>query len=168
MGILQARILEWVAMSSFRGSSQPRDWTCVPFIAGDEFFTVWTTREAHGWLTPTPNSMTRGHLEFFGFELGLAPLFVSLKQNLSAMLRKRPLILELSALNEGADSICCMWRKQDMGRVSPPQLFTLGSVLPCLCLWGHTVTFIGSLSFQKMFNSVFWDCVGIQRKTRIL
>ena len=28
-GIFQARILEWVAMPSFRGSSQPRDWTCI-------------------------------------------------------------------------------------------------------------------------------------------
>ena len=28
-GILQARILEWVAMPSSRGSSQPRDWTHV-------------------------------------------------------------------------------------------------------------------------------------------
>ena len=28
-GILQARILEWVAMTSSRGSSQPRDQTCV-------------------------------------------------------------------------------------------------------------------------------------------
>ena len=46
MGILQARILEWVAMSSFRGSSQPMDWTCVSWIAG-RFFTVWATREAH-------------------------------------------------------------------------------------------------------------------------
>ena len=27
-GILQARMLEWVAMSSSRGSSWPRDWTC--------------------------------------------------------------------------------------------------------------------------------------------
>ena len=27
--ILQARILEWVAMSSSRWSSRPRDWTCV-------------------------------------------------------------------------------------------------------------------------------------------
>ena len=27
--ILQAGILEWVAMLSSRGSSQPRDWTCV-------------------------------------------------------------------------------------------------------------------------------------------
>ena len=32
-GILQARILEWVAMSSPRGSSQPRDLTCVSFIS---------------------------------------------------------------------------------------------------------------------------------------
>ena len=29
LGILQARILEWVAMPSFRGSSQPRDRTRV-------------------------------------------------------------------------------------------------------------------------------------------
>ena len=29
-GILQARILEWVAMPSSRGSSWPRDWTCIP------------------------------------------------------------------------------------------------------------------------------------------
>ena len=31
-GILQERILEWVAMSSSRGSSQPRDWTHVSYI----------------------------------------------------------------------------------------------------------------------------------------
>ena len=30
-GILQARILEWVAISSSRGSSWPRDWTCGSF-----------------------------------------------------------------------------------------------------------------------------------------
>ena len=39
MGILQARILEWVAMSSSRGSSQPRDQTCVSCIAGGIFTT---------------------------------------------------------------------------------------------------------------------------------
>ena len=32
-GILQARILEWVAVSSFRGSSQPRDQTCVSYVS---------------------------------------------------------------------------------------------------------------------------------------
>ena len=43
-GILQAWILEWVAISSFRGSSQPWDWTQVSRIAG-RFFTIWATRE---------------------------------------------------------------------------------------------------------------------------
>ena len=33
-GILQARILEWVAISFFRGSSRPRDRTQVSCIAG--------------------------------------------------------------------------------------------------------------------------------------
>ena len=33
-GILQVRILEWVAMLSSRGSSQPRDGTQVSCIAG--------------------------------------------------------------------------------------------------------------------------------------
>ena len=38
MGILQGRILEWVAISFSRGSSQPRDQTQVSWIAG-KFFT---------------------------------------------------------------------------------------------------------------------------------
>ena len=37
-GILQARILEWVAMPSSRGSSRPRNQTVVSCIAGG-FFT---------------------------------------------------------------------------------------------------------------------------------
>ena len=44
-GILQARILEWVAFPFSRGCSQPRDWTQVSHIAGG-FFTSWATREA--------------------------------------------------------------------------------------------------------------------------
>ena len=41
-GILQARILEWVAMPSSRGSSQPRDRTQVSYISctGRRFFTT--------------------------------------------------------------------------------------------------------------------------------
>ena len=43
-GILQARILEWVAFLFSRRSSQPRDQTQVSCIAGG-FFTNWATRE---------------------------------------------------------------------------------------------------------------------------
>ena len=44
-GILQARILDWVAFLLCRGSSQPRDWTQVSCIAGG-FVSCWATREA--------------------------------------------------------------------------------------------------------------------------
>ena len=43
-GILQERILEWVAIPFFRGSSQPRDLTLVSYIAG-RFFSIWTTKQ---------------------------------------------------------------------------------------------------------------------------
>ena len=42
--ILQARILERVAILFSRGSPWPRDWTLVSCITGG-FFTVWATRE---------------------------------------------------------------------------------------------------------------------------
>ena len=44
-GILQARILEWVAIPFSRETSQPRDGTWVSHIAG-RFFTLCDTREA--------------------------------------------------------------------------------------------------------------------------
>ena len=48
-GILQARILEWVAMPFSEGSSQPRNRTQVSCIAG-RFFTIWATKEAQDRL----------------------------------------------------------------------------------------------------------------------
>ena len=50
--ILQARILEWVAIPFSRGSSCPRDWTHVSCIAS-RFFTIWDTREAQEWCFPS-------------------------------------------------------------------------------------------------------------------
>ena len=51
--ILQARILEWVAIPFSRGSSQPRDRTQVSLTAG-RFFTVWATRETQSHLDAVP------------------------------------------------------------------------------------------------------------------
>ena len=50
-GIFQARVLEWVAISFSRGSSQPRDRTQV-FCIASRLFTVWATLEAQTW-TPS-------------------------------------------------------------------------------------------------------------------
>ena len=43
-GILQAKILKWLAIPFSRGSSRPRDWTQFSCIAG-RFFTAWDTRK---------------------------------------------------------------------------------------------------------------------------
>ena len=44
-GVLQARKLAWVAITFFRVSSWPRDWTWISLITG-RFFSVWATRKA--------------------------------------------------------------------------------------------------------------------------
>ena len=52
-GILQARVLEWVAIPFSRRSSWPRDRTWVSCTAG-RFFTIWASRKApliDAWLT---------------------------------------------------------------------------------------------------------------------
>ena len=53
-GILQARILEWVAKPSHRGDSQPRDGTGVSYVShtGRRVLYRWPTREAHTNLLP--------------------------------------------------------------------------------------------------------------------
>ena len=87
-GILQARILEWGAMPSSRGSSQPRDWTHVSHVAGG-FFTIWATREAQeywsGYSNPSPEDLP---------DPGIEPGSPALQANsLSAELQQeRPII----------------------------------------------------------------------------
>ena len=55
-GILQARILEWVAVPSSRGSPWPRDGACV--FSGS----CWATREAGYGLGIEEQHYTLGHL----------------------------------------------------------------------------------------------------------
>ena len=51
-GILQARILEWVAISYSRGSSWPRNQTWVSCISG-RFFTIWAESQLRNRKTGT-------------------------------------------------------------------------------------------------------------------
>ena len=53
-GILQARILEWEAIPFSRGSSWPRDWTCISCTAG-RFSTSWARWEAPNKWTKVTN-----------------------------------------------------------------------------------------------------------------
>ena len=54
MGILQARLLEWIAMPSSRGSTQPRERIQVSGIIGG-FFIVWANKEAQEYWSGLPN-----------------------------------------------------------------------------------------------------------------
>ena len=64
-GILQARILEWVAFPFSRGSSQLRVQTQVSDTAG-RFFATWASREAQEhwsrWSIPSPGDFPWGLL----------------------------------------------------------------------------------------------------------
>ena len=66
-GILQARILEWVAFPFFRGSSQARDWTQVSHVAGT-FFTEPPGKPKEYW-NGLPN-LSPADLPNPGIELG--------------------------------------------------------------------------------------------------
>ena len=81
MGIIQARILERVAMPSSRGFPLPRDWTQVSYTAG-----IWATREAQGYWSGQPIP-SLGKLPNIGIEPGSPALEVD---SLPAELSEKP------------------------------------------------------------------------------
>ena len=160
--ILQARILEWVAFSFSRGSSQPRNQTQVSRIKGG-FFTSWATREAFPFVTQgnSPKSLPSDETcDPFFF------MFIFL-----------PLCVELAFLSFSptSDTLGCspglMWWAKKISSYLPPKSFTgpLCSVvmwwvwrwyLPCvdsyhvigtmLSAWGHSL--FHSLSSPSLLN----------------
>ena len=72
--ILQARILERVAISISMGASWLRDWTLISWISG-RFFTIWATREAHiyeltQWLSCKISACNAGDSKDMGRSTG--------------------------------------------------------------------------------------------------
>ena len=71
-GIFQARILEWIAISSSRGSSPPRDRTRISYIAG-EFFTIEpSTKSLNLWIWGYAIQPVTFHLWFLQIHVLLA------------------------------------------------------------------------------------------------
>ena len=67
-GIFQARILEWVAISFFKGSSWPRYQIWVSHTAG-RLLTIWATREALSKKDPSSTVMRPVRMEGFTVQL---------------------------------------------------------------------------------------------------
>ena len=59
-GIIQARIMEWVAIPFSRSSSWPKDQILISCTAG-LFFIVWATREAHHFLQKKKKKLFSKH-----------------------------------------------------------------------------------------------------------
>ena len=86
-GILQVRILEWIAFHFSRRSSQPRNWTQVSRTAG-RFFTSWTTREAQStslemldWMKYKLESRLLGDISITSDIQTTSPLWQKAKKN---------------------------------------------------------------------------------------
>ena len=64
-GILHAIVLAWIAISSSRGSSQPRDQTCI-FCIGRWILNHCATWEAQGFMHNAQTHQTV-HIKYMGF-----------------------------------------------------------------------------------------------------
>ena len=89
-GIFQARILEWVAISFSRRSSQPRDWTQVSRTVGRRF-TIWATVNSWTscyWLCRASPSLG----EYSQSDYGIDFLVMSMSRVLSCVVGRRYLL----------------------------------------------------------------------------
>ena len=77
-GILQARILEWVALPSSRGSSQPRDLTCVSCLLHWQAGPLPLTPPGKPKLSPSPLNLTSNQCYFYHPRSGYAHLLYCL------------------------------------------------------------------------------------------
>ena len=86
-GISQSTILEWIAISSSRGSAQPRDWSHIScgFCIGKQIFWHWATWEDHWWIEINICSEFRLADNFLGCYIDRTFFMVHLLKNPSAM-----------------------------------------------------------------------------------
>ena len=139
-GILQATILEWIAIPLTRGSSQPRDQTWVSCIA-DRFFTIWATRETvadeplnHGGLTRQTSVL-----------IPVSPTLWRRQQGR----RSVPFQLDGEGDAEGDSSVFTSWlsglnidtQPSDIGRES----------------WSFIRRFLGAESKVACISSAYWE-----------
>ena len=74
-GILQARVLEWVAISFSRGSSRPRDRTPISYIfcIGRQLLYHWRHLGGPSWETLVCNFLSCFAMSLWGFRIKIMP-----------------------------------------------------------------------------------------------
>ena len=99
-GVLQARILEWVAISSSRGSSQPRDWThvfCISYIGrwilttlppGKPRMTVWFCNSTSGYILKSSENRALNRYLCIHVHTSVFPIVQRWKQLIQPWMKK--------------------------------------------------------------------------------
>ena len=127
-GILQARTLEWIAMPSFRGPSQHREWTQVSCIAS-WFFTIWVYYRSSKHTCFRLRGLLVPHIETCQSSLVFSPC-LSCKTNWLTYLQHRFWLLDfLLDVNryffKQHFSYMWLWMHRKLQNMSPP---TLGQI----------------------------------------
>ena len=70
-GIVQARILEWIAVLFSRGSLQPTDGTQVSCIVGDQILTIWdlATRVSRALILQSFSMLTNDFVSLLAWKV---------------------------------------------------------------------------------------------------
>ena len=99
-GISQARILEWVAISFSRGSSQPGEWTQVSCFAGSPLHCRQILYQLSHFPGLPVHWQPPWNLERLPYSLNFLPNFSSLCQNLaSAVITKKKMLSQTYCSN---------------------------------------------------------------------
>ena len=134
-GIFQARILKWIAISSSRGSSWPRDRICVSCIAS-RLLTHWAIMDTEYIIAITSDLQT---------EKAVAPHSSTLAWKIPWM-QEPGRLQSMGSLRVGQDWVTSLslftfmhWRRkwQPTPVFLPGESQGRGSLVGC-CLWGRT------------------------------
>ena len=132
-GILQSRILEWVAISISRGSSQSRDWTCISCIScnGRQILYCWATKEARlrnlyysKFICEARSCFTIVNTSVFLFPLALDTITLSGKR-LCPIIWCKPLFSPLSILPYFSICLARFYLLRLSSGITPPIKYSL-------------------------------------------
>ena len=145
-GILQARILEWVATSFSRESSRPRNQTQVSCIAG-MFFTNWALREALFFNIRSDQSLSR-------VQLFATPWIAAHQASLSITnSRSLPKLMSIESVMPSSHLILCRPLLLLPPNPSQHQSFQMSQLFP----WGGQSTGVSALASVLPKKSQDWS-----------
>ena len=137
--ILQARILEWIAVPFSRGSSLPRDWTLVSCTAG-RFFTICATRKSSIKVLVKLTKLTPGYTG----NLKITQYLYSKRDYKNSDLSVQPWGAHCSPFMHTQRPLCAISTPSTLEKVQGPQI-----LVSCLCSCWGTLLVLGHVQYKQ-------------------